>query len=206
MPDPRYNTPSFDNVRHVAEQALNNDDGIVLTFAVAQYGTYANCELAARSFQTSFTSLRARMAKQNARHRGEHVDERISDALGVYSTLVCQRSRFPDRVEVFIGQSRVLLKTLDIRNAATGEPIHLGRGETRWERLNKLAASTPQKLTLEEYDYLEDHYPNKPHSYWKPHEGDTEPWWPRPTEAKQAPTQIIDAVDDFFAQEGDETP
>lgn len=207
MSDARLFSPNYDNVRQVADAALLKPEGITIRFSVDLYTTYLNCEHAARRFQQTFTSLRARAARLNARLRGESetIPPRYSEAHGIYSNLVCQRSKFPpERVEVFLGPASEVMRSLVIVDNATGELLNLGAGESKWSRLAKISASHPERLTAEEYDYLADHspYPN----YWADiNSGDVDnPWWPRPGGVRVSSQE--EQASPSHSRESDHTP
>jgi hypothetical protein len=188
MPDPRFNSPSFERVRQIADLALTRSEGVKVNFTLDRYKTMKNCEHAARGFQTSFTSLRARLNRVTSRLAGESETllPRYSDAQGPYATLMCQREKLDDRVVVFIGPAQIAMSNMEVVDAATGEPMNFGAHEAEKDRLAYIAARTPGKLSQAEYDRLGELVPG----FWDSLTGGEEPWWPRPGGAKEANTSV----------------
>lgn len=92
MPDARITTASIDAVRRVAELALARPDGLAVNFTLADCGTLESCQARSRSFQTSFSSLRARVRRQLAANQTNRLDQ---DIPGRYDRLSCQRVAIP---------------------------------------------------------------------------------------------------------------
>lgn len=201
MPDSRVFGPAYASIQKIADQALGMPNGLVITFHVDKLLTLENCKHQARSFQTQFTSLRARTNRLSARLLGEgDTPKRDSAARGIYSSLMCQRSIFEDRVEVYVGQSAEVFNQFDIRDAATGEPLEsVGRKNAERDRLNAIASAHPEKLTQYEHDRLGELVPG----YWSAlTPGGPEPWFPRPgdpTPVPQAPRTLLPHQEPAFA-------
>lgn len=192
MADPRAYSPNFVSVQQVASHALDDPSGAAIFFTTAALGSLEAAKHAARSFQQSFTSLRARGRRRSETALGEVARNqasvpRFSDARGMYDALVCQRSPLPDgkgwKVELI--PAAAVLATLDIRDRITGEPITLGKNEPQWAKTMALALNkqTRALVTAQMWDEAEREKPGM----WIANDGSGLPWFYRPADAT-APT------------------
>lgn len=104
------NTPSAQAVRTVAEHALMSVEGLQIKFLASKYGDLKRAASAARSFQTSFSAMRAR--------------ERGKQQVGRYDPLACCKLPLPNDggFEIIIAKASGLLLDWDIIDIATGKP------------------------------------------------------------------------------------
>lgn len=125
MPDARAFSPNMVSPQHVAQAAQARPGGVTLAFRVSVHGSLAECAHRARSFQQSFTAMRARARGLSQRKLGESASPRYSMARGPYDDLVCQRRILPDGEgwAVDIIPSNLTLTSLDIIDRETGLPV-----------------------------------------------------------------------------------
>ncbi len=192
MPAPRAYSPSFVSVADAADQALARENGMDIYFTVERYGSLEACLTLSRSFQKSFTSLRARARRLSERRIGEEGINapRDSMAVGNYDTLVCQRVQMGEGRGWIVSliPTHVVMSQFDCRDPVTGEKItDLGFNADRETVLFKKAMRKPIVLTVKEWDEFTALKPG-----WHTHLGDI--WFPRyiavgaPPYTPEAPT------------------
>lgn len=125
MPDARAFSPNMVSPQHVAQAAQARPGGVTLAFRVSVHGSLEECAHRARSFQQSFTSMRARARGLSQKRLGESTSPRYSMARGPYDDLVCQRRLLPNGEgwAVDIIPSNLTLTSLDIIDRETGLPV-----------------------------------------------------------------------------------
>ncbi len=120
---------NFESVSRAADLALTLPKGIFLEFTLNDFPTPEACKHAARSFQKSFTALRAR-----ERRRAElalHENSRtsvpiISSARGQYCGLSCVPEPKEDGSWIVrLIPAQLHMANMRIRNADTGEEIEM---------------------------------------------------------------------------------
>jgi len=153
MAESRSYSPNYETVRKAADAALMSPDGIAINYRVDAVTPMSACALKARSFQQSFTSLRARMRRLDAKVRGEimeHSVVRDSFARGPYDDLVCQRLPLADEGGwcVTLRHAHVLIDELEIIDIATGQPLsEIGKNKSELEVFYSKAIHGPSAFT-----------------------------------------------------------
>ncbi len=151
MVAPRTYSPNFDTVTQAADAALNDPDGITIRFKLDTLGSMEACRLSARSFQKSFTALRARA------NRLSNTSARDTNKTGIYSKLICQVLPMGDDSGWMVNllPARVVLSTLDIISNSTGLPItSFGAKQDERTKLTEKSVFQPSEFTAEDYDRL----------------------------------------------------
>lgn len=121
MTEPRAFTPAMEAVREIADQALlAGPEGITLYWRCPPF-TLETARLQARSFQQSFTSLRARARRLSA----EDKLARDHAGTGTYDRLAAQRGDLPDAAGAYIRlcPARALFEDVEIVSNATGQAL-----------------------------------------------------------------------------------
>ncbi len=134
MAETRAFSANFHHIQALAMRALQSPSGIIITWTVPRdCPTLDDCKRAARSFQQSFTSFRARDRRMSARLLGEStkIPPRDSFAQSSFDRLVCMREMTPngDGWQIRFLHIKDVLSTLNISDGATGLPLtDLGTG------------------------------------------------------------------------------
>lgn len=123
MPAPRTTTPGEARVRALADRAKELPDGLRVRFTIANHHTLADCASAARSFQTSFSSMRAK-----ARRKTETLQEREKrdvNAKGPYDSLACIKERLAndEGYAIWLAPAYAIDFANDVVDGKTGEPL-----------------------------------------------------------------------------------
>lgn len=201
MPAPRTYSPNFDAVTQAADAAVAAPDGVTLQFLTSALGSMDGCRFAARSFQKSFTALRARARKLSQR------DELYSNKRGPYDGLVCQLQPLADDTGWIVSliPSRIVLSQLNIIDNATGLPLtEFGTHQDRKLALFNKAQNQRDAFTEEDWTELtrlDDATRDPDVEPWFMFEGQA--WFPKPgTPAKayaaslpQTRTPTVDLAD-----------
>lgn len=149
MPQPNAYMAAFTSVASAADLALDRPEGVTITWTVEEYGDAEVCKSLSRSFQTTFTSLRARTRRTAMVRRGE-ANLRDTDALGPYDKLVCMRAplAFGAGWSVLLCPSNLMINRLNITDNATGRPVtEIGRERDERNVLFDKAFNTPELWT-----------------------------------------------------------
>lgn len=197
MPAARSFSPSFNMIVDTARAALQKPEGLSVEFRISKLGSMEACATAARSFQVSFTSLRARARRKNMAAKGQLYD-RDHDAFGIYDGLVCQRQRFPDNSGwyVWLGPASAALQDLEIIDNATGERVIIG-DDPRAARIQFLMPFVMNRtLTADMWDELEAMTPNWPSTVGMV--------YPRPGGDPFPPSHECDLAEEDLASEDDD--
>jgi hypothetical protein len=145
-------TPSSSSVKDLADLALNEADGLTLTWLAEDIGLEA-CAHKARSFQTTFTAFRARARRMHYREESALLLD--TSAQGPYDKLACVREPLANGA----GWTVSLLHAHDL---LAGVHITTGKGDPvatldpkmkRWGELFGKAQRFPHDITQEEYDF-----------------------------------------------------
>lgn len=157
MPQPRGQTASLESVRRLADHALSVADGVTVFFRLQQHVTLEACATRARSFQTTFSSLRAKERRSKVIHalgKGEGGDlERDLYTRGKYDSLGCQRNPLPDgegwKVELI--PLDAMIDAFDVIDNSTGLSLaHMGMHKSELGALNaKVAKALMQGVGYE---------------------------------------------------------
>lgn len=151
MSAPRAHTAALERVRKLADLALDDPKGIDISILVSTYGSMDACAQLARSFQQSFTSLRARNRKQDNASK-------LADPVSKYDALICQRLPMPNDTGWSIRLIREDTNLLgwEITSLATGQPVtQVVSDDDAYERLAAKLQATPQRFTVEDRMELE---------------------------------------------------
>ena len=154
-------TPSMVLVAEAAEAAINEPDGISYDFEASPdaWGDLTAAHKAARAFEVSFASVRARARRVARKNAGEHLNVRDGDALGRFDRLMCFMSALPDQTgyRVTIAKGAHLYDLVTVRNARTGEVMNPGvitgqktTDEARADRVTDAMFGDQSKLTEED--------------------------------------------------------
>lgn len=173
-------TPAMSAVARYADQAKLQPEGIELFFLVTKYGSLPGAASAARSFQTTFSSLRARKRRQAQREEFEskHIEDAFTQ--GKYDSLSCQKTTLGEGrgysvLLIPIDQYGMAIEAYDL---ATGERIKAFTYE--FKRCSGIAKFWGEKclesrqlrraftnpLTLEEEEFWFTHEPEWANDYY----------------------------------------
>lgn len=122
-------TASFSAVSNLADRALSTSQGGDIHFTLERYGSPQGCAHAARSFQNTFSAMRAQDRNRSPYAKAERannggVNPAITFARSEYDALVCQRKVLPDGswvVSLMKGAS--YLNSFTLIDRATGKDI-----------------------------------------------------------------------------------
>lgn len=123
------NTPAIARVRQLANDALNDPDGLRIMFSVAHYGDLDAANSAALSFQRAFSSVRARSRRKAIRSEYGAMAEKFAtmdtDLTGPYDVLACSKHKLAHGAgyEILLVPAAMLDFANDVVNARTGEPL-----------------------------------------------------------------------------------
>lgn len=156
MAGARAYTAAYDTVQKAALAALADPDGLTVYFRLDRYPSPEACASASRSFQTVFSSLRARARRLSERRIGDSAAAPPRDTLaqGPFDKLVCQRLPLPNgEWYVSLVPSHVIMSGLDIVSNSTGQPL-TAFGAKQDERTALAVKMAEGKLTAGEWDRL----------------------------------------------------
>lgn len=175
MPAPRAFTATSASVKDIADKALNEPEGVTLTWTTDRLSLEA-CAHNARSFQCTFSALRARARRMKLKFVEESADNLDLVTQGPYDRLACVKEPLMNRGgwSVSLLPAEQLLSGAVITNAGTGAPL---KGESPSEKrklaLLMKAQKFPRDVTQEEFDWLTGELPGwylveleDPHSHW----------------------------------------
>jgi hypothetical protein len=151
MPAARAYSANFSSVTEIANAALHSEEGMRITFLASELGDMEACARAARSFQKSFTALRARARVRNEKALGERA-ERYTSATGIYDKLACMTNKLPDLTGWYVDllPSTHVLSRFTITDIKTGLPAAQFTAEhNEWD----LLARKSQKFTLTQWEW-----------------------------------------------------
>lgn len=125
MPAARAMTGNMSLAASIADKALEAAEGITIPYRVSKYGSLDACDQQARSLQSSFTSLRARVRRLANRVREDELMLRDQSIVGKYDALACLRQLMPGNEgwQVWIGPAISALADLEIIDNATGKNL-----------------------------------------------------------------------------------
>lgn len=118
-------TPGYERARTIAERALSVPDGIELGFRTEAHGSYEAACHAARGFQRTFSSMRAKARIPAQKRAGRDHNLTAHAVKGPYDDLACYKTVLPDEAGVIIHIVPVHMIDLevDIIDKSTGQPL-----------------------------------------------------------------------------------
>jgi|SRR6185312_3310537 len=157
MPALRSFNASSAVVKRVADAALDDPAGCVVTWFSRDIGLAA-CRQSARSFQTSFSSLRARARRQRINHVGDASNLTLDlEVVGPYDCLACTPRELPEGAgwSVSLLKADTALQGVTITSASTGEPIDgIDRESVKKNEILNRMIEYPHTVTRAEYDFV----------------------------------------------------
>src|SRR6185369_10870553 len=126
MPETRAFTGNLASITAAADAALQAPQGIEVRFLAPDYPTGLDgAASAARSFQKTFSSLRARTRKLQAHHLGESsaFPPPTTLAQSIYDKLVCERARIIDGWVIRLMPVALVQSSFALFDIATGEAL-----------------------------------------------------------------------------------
>jgi hypothetical protein len=113
-------------VKSLADRALQLPEGLRIYFRTEAHGTFETAHRAARSFQTSFSSMRAKARRQMERAHSQN-DSLIMDTLtqGPYDSLACQKEWLPngEGFAIWLAPAYALDLFNDVVDAKSGQQL-----------------------------------------------------------------------------------
>lgn len=125
MADARAFTGNMEATHRLLLDCLTRPKGVTLVWRVETYGSLSACQIRARSFQTTFSSLRNRDRRMSVNLTGENRNARDLESRGPLDRVACAITPLPDDAgwQAWVGPAAALYADIEVIDNATGAPI-----------------------------------------------------------------------------------